>query len=83
MFWKKKTPCMSIYNRVPLFTGWYVTTQVFQTLGLAGFLASVIMLLLYAFLPQWERKRLALASLIAVSYLSGNPNHGPSHQPHI
>ncbi|ELU12937.1 hypothetical protein CAPTEDRAFT_198740 [Capitella teleta] len=53
------------------FPEWYVVTQVFQTLGLAGFLASIVLLLLYAIFPTWRRKKLALSSLITISYISG------------
>lgn len=52
-------------------TEWYVITQVFQTLGLAGFLASIVLLSMYAIFPEWRKKQVALSSLIAISYLSG------------
>ena len=57
-----------------LVTAWYVSVQVLETLGLAGLLTSLIMLLLYVFLPQWHGSKKAMSSLIAISYLSGKCN---------
>lgn len=51
--------------------GWYVATQVLESLGFAGLLASLIMLLFYAFHPQWDRSKTAVSTLIAISYMSG------------